>query len=169
MPRRVVPEGEGKRIPILARVTKQTRTSLEKAASDSGRSLGQEIEFRLNRDLAWEEAKGDIERMKAEAAAMRDAARIQAIREAGLQIVREAGGGVTVSIDLLLAEADGILKSGFIEPPAEPRVVSAVGAAAGSATVEGEGRWRGTPQEVKELVEIVVERVLDRRQAGKAV
>ena len=45
-----------------------------------------------------------------------DAAHIRRIRAAGAQIVREAGGKVTVNVspELLLAEADGILRSGFI-------------------------------------------------------
>jgi hypothetical protein len=47
-----------------------------------------------------------------------EARRIQAIRQAGFQIVREVGGNVTVNVspELLLAEADGILRSGFVAP-----------------------------------------------------
>ena len=39
-----------------------------------------------------------------------------AIRQAGFQIVRDGGGNVTVNVspELLLAEADGILRSGFV-------------------------------------------------------
>ena len=42
--------------------------------------------------------------------------RIQAIRQAGFQIVRDGSGEVTVNVspELLLAEADGILRSGFV-------------------------------------------------------
>ena len=76
------------------------RERLAAEAAKSGRSMSEEIEFRLNRDLHWGQ----------------EAARIQAIRQAGLQIVRDVGGGVTVNVnpEMLLAEADGILRSGFI-------------------------------------------------------
>jgi hypothetical protein len=121
LPKRVVPKGEGERVPVMTRVTKELRERLEKAASDSGRSLGQEVEFRLTRDFSWEDTKADIGRMREEAAAERDAARIQAIRDAGLQLVREAGGHtVNVSLELLHATADGIVRSGFFDP-ADPR------------------------------------------------
>ena len=38
------------------------------------------------------------------------------MRQAGFQIVREAGGNVTVNVspELLRAEADGVLRSGFV-------------------------------------------------------
>ncbi len=41
---------------------------------------------------------------------------IAAIRDAGFQLVREAGGGITVNVspDMLHAEADGRLRSGFM-------------------------------------------------------
>jgi hypothetical protein len=47
MPKRTVPAGPGKRIPLMSRTTKELRTALEEAASQSGRSLGQEVEYRL--------------------------------------------------------------------------------------------------------------------------
>src|SRR4051812_35020269 len=105
MPKRVVPEGEGQRIPVMTRVTKEMRAKLEKAASDSGRSLGQEVEFRLNRDLAWEATKQNIDEMREEAKAARDAARIQAIRDAGLQLVHEVPDGMTVNVSLEMLHA----------------------------------------------------------------
>jgi hypothetical protein len=91
---------------------------LTKAAAVAQRSISEEIEFRLNRDFS-----DDIDRLRAEtrayldiAKAQLDADRIAAIRQAGFQIVREAGGKVTVNVsaELLLAEADGILRSGFV-------------------------------------------------------
>jgi coenzyme F420-reducing hydrogenase delta subunit len=109
------PEGEGRRVPVMTRVTKEMRQELEEAAAASGRSLAQEVETRLEKLFAMERALIDAQRLHAEAAAARDAARIQAIRQAGFQIVREVGGGATVNVsaELLLAEADGILRSGF--------------------------------------------------------
>jgi hypothetical protein len=110
------PPSERKRNNLTFRARDQLRAALESAADDSRRSVSEEIEFRLNRDFAWEAVKGDIDKMLAEAKAARDAAHIQAIRAAGAQIVREAGGNVTVSVspELLLAEAAGILRSGFV-------------------------------------------------------
>lgn len=51
MPRRVTPSGDGKRIPLMARTTADLRSRLEMAASASGRSLGQEVEYQLERAL----------------------------------------------------------------------------------------------------------------------
>jgi hypothetical protein len=44
-----LPEGEGKRYPLGIRTTKELRERLEAAAKASGRSLAQEVEFRLER------------------------------------------------------------------------------------------------------------------------
>lgn len=51
MPRRATPQGEGKRIPLMARTTPSLRARLEAAAAASGRSLGQEVEYQLERAL----------------------------------------------------------------------------------------------------------------------
>ena len=51
MPRRVVPKGDGARVPVMSRTTRELRARLEAAASDSGRSLGQEVEYRLERSF----------------------------------------------------------------------------------------------------------------------
>ena len=45
-----LPRGEGKRHPLNMRTTKEIRDRLEAAATASGRSLAQEVEFRLE---AW--------------------------------------------------------------------------------------------------------------------
>jgi hypothetical protein len=82
---------------------------LAKAAKSKGCSISEEIEFRLTE---WAVSK----ELRFEAKAELDANRIQAMRQAGFQIVREAGGNVTVNVspELLRAEADGILRSGFV-------------------------------------------------------
>lgn len=110
------PAAERKRNNLTFRVRDQMRADLEAAAAASGRSVSEEIEYRLTRDFSWEAGKRQIEQMVAETKAHLDAARIQAIRQAGFQIVREAGGSVTVNVspEMLLAEADGILRSGFV-------------------------------------------------------
>ena len=48
--------GEGKRFPLNMRTTKEVRDKLEAAAKISGRSLAQEVEFRLQRSFHDEEA-----------------------------------------------------------------------------------------------------------------
>jgi hypothetical protein len=47
MPKRAVPKGQGERVAVLSRTTREMRQRLEEAAAKSGRSLGQEVEYRL--------------------------------------------------------------------------------------------------------------------------
>ncbi len=55
MPARAkLPPGEGKRVPLNMRTTRETREKLEKSAAGSGRSLAQEVEYRLERSFAQE-------------------------------------------------------------------------------------------------------------------
>lgn len=53
MPKKL-PEGEGKRVPLNMRTTRETRDRLEKAADESGRSLAQEVEIRLERSFDFQ-------------------------------------------------------------------------------------------------------------------
>jgi hypothetical protein len=117
-PRRYAP---GKRPTLTFRVQEPMHKDLAKTAKDKQRSISEEIEARLNEWAAWKAAREEFERLRGEAKAERDAAkaqhnadRIAAIRAAGFQIVRDAGGNVTVNVspELLLAEADGILRAG---------------------------------------------------------
>ena len=58
MPSRAkLPPGEGKRVPLNMRTTQETRDRLAKAAADSGRSLVQEVEYRLERSFLDEDAR----------------------------------------------------------------------------------------------------------------
>ena len=108
--------------------TEETKQRLIESAMRNGRSLSEEIEFRINRDFGWEATKSDIEVMKRQALAWADASRAQAIRAAGLQILREITGKPTrviVDLETLLAEADGImrgLRPGFLDENAAPAV-----------------------------------------------
>jgi hypothetical protein len=99
-------------------VQEDLHDDLAAAAKDTGRSISEEIERRLNDWKSLQESKEDIEKLYAASKAQLDANRIAAIRQAGFQIVRDAGGNVTVNVspELLLAEADGILRSGFVAP-----------------------------------------------------
>lgn len=128
--------GQGKRQNFNFRITDKMRERLIASVKESGRSLSEEIEFRLGRDFSWEDTKGATDKMFAEASAIRDAAHVAAIRAAGLVILREIEGKPTrVIVDLhtLLAEADGLtraLRSGFFAgnkaPPIErPRQMTA--------------------------------------------
>ncbi len=49
-----LPRGEGKRHPLNMRTTKDVRDRLEAAATESGRSLAQEVEFRLQESFSNE-------------------------------------------------------------------------------------------------------------------
>ena len=61
MPARAkLPPGEGKRTPLNMRTTRELRERLEREAADSGRSLAQEIEFRLERSFAEEKSQAEI-------------------------------------------------------------------------------------------------------------
>jgi hypothetical protein len=101
---------------ITFRVRAALGDQLRKTSAESNRSLSDEIEFRLERSFAWDAAEGDINKMREEAKTALSTARIRAIREAGFQLLRQAGGNVTINIspELLLAEAEGILRSGFV-------------------------------------------------------
>ncbi len=49
-----LPPGKGKRVPLNMRTTREIRGDLEKAAANSGRSLAQEVEHRLERSFIEE-------------------------------------------------------------------------------------------------------------------
>jgi hypothetical protein len=95
------------------------------AALAHGKSLSEEIEDRLQTVADLETAKRQLEDMREnttkmhamaasvlrDAHAARSAARVEALRKAGYQIIREIDGTprrVIVDLDTLLAEADGV-------------------------------------------------------------
>ena len=61
MPKRTVPQGEGKRIPLMMRTTRDMRDRMEAAAAASGRSLAGEAEYRLEMSF---ERDGLLEQMR---------------------------------------------------------------------------------------------------------
>ena len=99
----------------------ELRRRLIESAEKAGHSLTEEAEFRLNRDFGWEATKQDIDEMKRNAAAWRDADLLNVLRLVGYQILRETDGRpsrVIVDLQSLLAEADGMargLRPGFID------------------------------------------------------
>jgi hypothetical protein len=120
------PAAARKRNNLTFRTRDDLRERLERAAGRSSRSVSEEIEFRLLRDFGWEATKGDIDEMRAQAAASLSAARVQMVRLAALQILREVEGRprrVVIDLETMLAEADGIgrgLRSGFVPQDAPP-------------------------------------------------
>ena len=104
------PPPERKRNNLTFRVVDDLKARLEAAVAVSGRSLSEEIAFRLNRDFNAEATKGEIERDRAKIKALTEATRIAALRKAGHLITREAGGvTVTVSPEMIEAYASGIV------------------------------------------------------------
>jgi hypothetical protein len=68
--KRVLP---GKRYPLNMRTTKELRDKIEQAAMASGRSLVQEVEFRLERSFRQQEIERELKNaLKAEGASLRD-------------------------------------------------------------------------------------------------
>jgi hypothetical protein len=68
--KRVLP---GKRYPLNMRTTKELRDKIEEAATASGRSLVQEVEFRLERSFRQQEIEREIKNaLEARAASVRD-------------------------------------------------------------------------------------------------
>ena len=55
-----LPAGEGKRYALGLRTTKELRDLLQQAADSSGRSLAQEIEFRLERSFERERTLAEL-------------------------------------------------------------------------------------------------------------
>jgi hypothetical protein len=55
-------KGQGKRFPLNMRTTKEIREKLERAAAQSGRSLVQEVEHRLQKSFDHEETSASVSR-----------------------------------------------------------------------------------------------------------
>src|SRR5262245_53869292 len=118
--------GQGVRQNLAFRVTPQLRERLIERVKVTGRSLSEEIAYRVERDMNWEDTREAINELRARIAAELSAVRIEALRRAGFQILRETSGKPTrciVDIDYLFAEA-GVAtatRSGFIDPANPPR------------------------------------------------
>ncbi|WP_461220616.1 TraY domain-containing protein [Methylobacterium sp. CM6247] len=57
-----MPDGPGKRYPLSSRLTFETHNALKEAAKLSGRSIAQEVEFRLEQSFVSEHHEADIRR-----------------------------------------------------------------------------------------------------------
>jgi hypothetical protein len=169
------PARYGRRPTLTIRLQEPLYRAIKKSAAEHGKSLSEEIEDQLSTLGDLETARRELEQMRAittkeyaaaasvlkDAGEVRSAARVQAIRAAGLQILREIEGRPTrviVELETLLAEADGLaggLRSGFFageNPPAAeaPRPMTAE---------EGERLMREL-EEIKQSLKTVVEKTL---------
>ena len=111
------PARYGRRPTLTIRLQEPLYRTIKKSAAEHGKSLSEEIEDRLEAGATLEAARreaaellADARRWLSEVNALRDPTRIQALREAGHQIVREAGGKITVNVipEALETLADGI-------------------------------------------------------------
>jgi hypothetical protein len=64
MPRITKPTEEGKRDPLNVRVTRKIREQLQAAAAANGRSLAQEVEFRMEQSFKIDQAAVAEETMR---------------------------------------------------------------------------------------------------------
>jgi hypothetical protein len=94
---------------LKLRCRESLRARIEQKAAEHGCSINAEMVNRLERSL---EAEDELEKARE----IRSADGIAAIREAGFQLVRGMGGETTINIspEMLLREADGITRNGFI-------------------------------------------------------
>jgi hypothetical protein len=74
MPKTTKPTGGAKRYPLNMRTTRETRERLEAAAAASGRSLAQEVEFRLEQSFRLDQADAAEEAMRKLTAALTEMA-----------------------------------------------------------------------------------------------
>jgi len=140
------PPRYGRRPTLTIRLQEPLYRAIKKRAAEHGKSLSEEIEDSLSTLADLETARRELEQMRTittkeyamaasvlkDAGEARSAARVQALRLAGLLILREIEGRpsrVILDIETLLAEADGIargLRSGFSasdEPLPDTRTV----------------------------------------------
>ena len=164
-PRRYAP---GKRPTLTFRVQEDMHRDLAKTAKAKGYSISEEIEHRLTEWAQAGNIREQAEDMREEAktaliaaSTQLDVARIQAIRKAGCQILRDAGGNVTVNVspELLLAEAEAIRRyQADIQQETDPAIRAALQGAMNSGFVAEENVDK-SPQEI--MIQRVVERAIE--------
>jgi hypothetical protein len=113
MPRTVRGSGDGKRVPLSFRTTPRIRELLLEAATASGRSLAQEVEYRLESTFSHDRAFGNAELRRltlAMAIAFERAARFNATN----------GKDWTEDLDSYFAGMVAVLDTLLINAPATP-------------------------------------------------
>jgi hypothetical protein len=124
------PARYGYRPTLTVRLQEPLYEVIKKAAAKHGKSLSEEIEDRLEaaRDIDQlraeaEQRLAEARQMAREASTIQDAAHVAAYRAAGLLLLRDVEGNPTrviVSVDMLKAEGDNFLRSGFIRQDTPP-------------------------------------------------
>lgn len=130
MPRKAV-NSSAKRVPLNMRATPELRAKLEASAGDSGRSLAQEVEFRLEQAFQYEKIVGDHDALMQRLHDERAETLRTALFRAGWQtLVTDRGRCYFDPDDAPPLPRDGIHSSGFIDPAADSgpwkRVATAV-------------------------------------------
>src|SRR5262249_38479720 len=123
-----------------------------------GRSLSEEIEHRLFRDLL-----DDIDQTRADTRRVLSSAYVQALRLAGFSLLRDVEGQPTrviIDVGMLHGEADGILRSAFTAQEQAPRQESR------PMTAEEGERLAKEIEEIKATLKAVVEKTLAGGKAG---
>jgi hypothetical protein len=144
--------GQGKRQNFSFRITPALRQRLIESVKQSGRSLSEEIEHRLFRDLL-----DDIDQTRADTRRVLSSAYVQALRLAGFSLLRDVEGQPTrviIDVGMLHAEADGILRSAFTAQEQAPRQQSR------PMTAEEGERLAKEIEEIKATLKAVVEKTL---------
>jgi predicted transcriptional regulator len=113
----------GPRPSFTFRIQREVKERLAKAAERDRRSLSEQAELAINVYFQFEETRAFLEQAKIEAQAQISAAAVNALRLAGLMILRESGRArrVIVDFDALMAEANGLLhglRGGFFDDEA---------------------------------------------------
>src|SRR5262245_20537968 len=170
------PARYGRRPTLTIRLQEPVYRTIQQSAAEHGKSLSEEIEDRLETSLDLETARLQLEEMReattkmhamaasvlSDAARERTTARVQAIRAAGLAILREIEGQPTrviIDLETLLAEADGIargLRSGFLPPDKPPPALEAPR----PMTAEEAQRALAELEEIKRRLDAAVEATL---------
>ena len=159
------PARYGRRPTLTIRLQEPLYRTIKEAAAAHGKSLSEEIEDRLEAGATLEAARREAAELLAVARrdlsdvnALRHPTRIQALREAGHQIVREAGGKITVNVipEALETLADGILRSVFVMQEQLPAARAAIKQMAD----EEIQRMMKELEEVKQSLKTAVEKTL---------
>jgi len=105
MAERTIPGG-GKKRPLNMRTTVALRGKIERAAGKSGRSLVQEVEYRIERSFLRDEANGEIERIRGHVLGMLNVTdgKVEKLRRDVVEMLHGIAGKL-VTVDGMLRDA----------------------------------------------------------------
>jgi hypothetical protein len=119
------------------KTTETVRAKLEEAAAASGRSLTAETEHRLAMSFEWDEAWGDVQKLRAEFKR-----RLEEIESGNLEAVMRRKGWKPLGGTPYWHPPGVVEQSGFVDPAKDARPVATV--------------------DLRALIEETIERVLER-------